>query len=105
MSRLDPLPHTVIHTGDMTHTGAPEAFAHARDILAGLPMPLYTTPGNRDGRDAALPYAVDDHAVRLVAVDSLSDGDNKGDFCPARLAALDDALAVAPATPTGLGTR
>ena len=102
ISRLDPLPHAVIHTGDMTHTGSPEAFAHARDLLAGLPMPLYTTPGNRDGRDAAVPYVVDDHAVRLVAMDSLSNGDNKGDFCAARLAALDGALAAAPATPTAI---
>lgn len=102
MSRLDPLPEAVIHTGDMTQTGDPEAFAHARDIMAGLPMPLYATPGNRDGRDGLVPYAVDDHPVRLIAVDSLSDGDNRGDFCPARLAALDDALAAAPATPTAI---
>ena len=102
ISRLDPLPHAVIHTGDMTHTGEPEAFAHARDLMAGLPMPLYTTPGNRDGRDAVVPYAVDDHPERLVAVDSLSDGDNKGDFCAARLAALDAILAAAPTTPTAI---
>ena len=102
ISRLDPLPEAVIHTGDMTHTGDPEAFAHARDLMARLPMPLYTTPGNRDGRDALVPYAVDDHPVRLIAMDSLSDGDNKGNFCPARLAALNDALAAAPATPTAI---
>jgi Icc protein len=102
ISRLDPLPDAVIHTGDMTHTGDPAAFAHAHEIMAALAMPLYTTPGNRDGRDAVVPYAVDDHPVRLIAMDSLSDGSNKGDFCAARLAALDAMLAVATDTPTAI---
>ncbi len=102
IARLDPLPDAVIHTGDMTQNGDAEAFAHARDLMAGLAMPLYTTPGNRDGRDGAVPYAVDDHPVRLVAMDSLSDGENKGDFSAARLAALDAMLAAAPNTPTAI---
>jgi Icc protein len=102
IARLVPLPQAVIHTGDMTQNGEADEFAHAREIIATLPMPLYTTPGNRDGHDGAVPYAVDDHPVRLVAMDSLSDSHAMGDFCPARLAALDTILAAVPDTPTAL---
>jgi 3',5'-cyclic AMP phosphodiesterase CpdA len=116
---LDPPPDAVIHTGDMTQNGRRAEFAHARSLLAALAMPLYVTPGNRDGRHglarafagdgymtpdcAFVHYAVEDHPVRLVAVDSLDDdGGGKGDLCPARLAALDATLAEAPARPTAL---
>ena len=116
---LDPMPDAVIHTGDMTQHGRAAEFAHARELLAALEAPLYVPPGNRDGRKgmarafaedgymmadgAFVHYAVEDHPVRLVAVDSLDDnGSNKGDLCHARLAALDATLAEAPAWPTVL---
>ena len=116
---LDPMPDAVIHTGDMTQHGQAAEFAHARALLAALEMPLYVIPGNRDGRQgmarafagdghmmpdcAFVHYAVEEHTVRLVAVDSLAaDGSAKGDFCQARLAALDATLAEAPARPTAL---
>jgi 3',5'-cyclic AMP phosphodiesterase CpdA len=99
---LDPLSQAVIHTGDMTQNDRPDEFAHAREIMAALPVPLYTTPGNRDGHDDAVPYAVDDHPVRLVAMDSLSDSHAMGDFSPRRLATLDAVLTAAPATATAI---
>jgi len=116
---LDPLPDAVIHTGDITQHGRAAEFAHARALLQRLEAPLYVTPGNRDGRDgvvgafavdgyimpdyAFVHYAIDEHPVRLVAVDSLGDGIGpKGDFCHDRLAALDATLAEAPARPTAL---
>ena len=116
---LDPKPDAVIHTGDMTQHGLAAEFDHARALLAALQAPLYVTPGNRDGRQgmasafagdghmtpagAFVHYAVEDHPVRLVAVDSLAaDGGGKGDFCPARLAALDATLGEAPGRPTAL---
>ena len=119
INSLDPMPDAVIHTGDMTQHGQAAEFSHARTILAELKAPLYVTPGNRDGRDgmsrafaldgymkadcAFVHYAVDKHPVRLVTVDSLADdGDNKGDFCQARMAALDTTLAEKPVQPTAL---
>ncbi len=115
---LDPLPDAVIHTGDMTQHGQAAEFAQARSLLAALKVPLYVTPGNRDGRAgmvrafagdgyvvpdcAFVHYAVERHAVRLVTVDSLADGSAKGDLGPARLAALDASLAEAPARATAL---
>lgn len=108
----------VIHTGDMAHNGTPAKYRDALDILAGLRAPFYAAAGNRDdrtlirtnfpaGRDlgpdgAFLQYSIDDHALRLVALDSLSAQSNMGDFCTARAAALDRALAEAPDKPTVL---
>jgi len=116
---LDPLPDAVIHTGDMTQNGQAAEFAHAQALLAALEVPFYVTPGNRDGREemvrafagdgrmmpdcAFVHYAIEEHPVRLVTVDSLADdGSAKGDLCPARLAALDSTLAEAPTQPTAL---
>ena len=116
---LDPRPDAVIHTGDMTQHGLAAEFAQARALLAALEVPLYVTPGNRDGREgmarafagdgdmmsacAFVHYAVEEHPVRLLAVDTLAnDGGVKGDLCHTRLAMLDATLAEAPARPTAL---
>ena len=48
---LEPMPNAIIHTGDMTQHGQATEFAHARSLLAVLDVPLYVTPGNRDGRE------------------------------------------------------
>ncbi len=117
INSLDPRPDAVIHTGDMTQTAAATEIALACELLAPLAMPLYVTPGNRDGRQALIGaffgddcvadggfvhYAVNHHPVRLVAIDSLSGNNNKGNFCRARLDALDTTLAQTPARPTAL---
>jgi 3',5'-cyclic AMP phosphodiesterase CpdA len=106
----------VIHTGDSVHGGEAEAYAHLGEILAGLEAPLFMVPGNRDRREALrgvfahaarlpakdefLHYAVEDHPVRLVAIDSVAAGDRKGSFCAARHAWLEETLAQAPDRPT-----
>ena len=117
INNLDPRPDAVIHTGDMTQTAASTEVALASELLAPLAMPLYVTPGNRDGRQPLtgifidedcvadggfVHYAIDRHPVRLVAVDSLSGDNNKGNFCRARLDALDVTLSQAPDRPTAL---
>ena len=56
---LDPMPDAVIHTGDMTQHGQAAEFAHARSLLAVLDVPLYVTPGNRDGREGIARALVD----------------------------------------------
>lgn len=106
----------VIHTGDSVHHGAAEEYAHLREILAELEVPLFITPGNRDRHGelrAALSgltylprdsehfhYAVDDYPVRLVALDSVEPGERKGVFCSQRLAWLEETLAREPAKRT-----
>ena len=107
----------VIHTGDSVHHGAAEEYAHLREILSDLNAPLYFTPGNRDRKEgvraaldglAYLPkgdflhYAVEDHHLRLVALDSVTAADRKGTFCAERLVWLEDTLSTGSETPTVL---
>jgi 3',5'-cyclic AMP phosphodiesterase CpdA len=114
---LDPRPDAVLATGDLTDHGSPEEYAVLREILADLAPPLYVIPGNHDHRDrlleafadhAYLPrpgaafahYAVDDHPVRLVGLDTTVPGEPYGAMCDARLAWLDATLGAAPDRPT-----
>jgi 3',5'-cyclic AMP phosphodiesterase CpdA len=106
----------VIFTGDTVQHGQPEEYAHLRELLAPLDVPLYLVPGNRDNNDALrlafgdqpylprngdfLHYAVEDHARRLVAIDSTFPGERKGVFCPARQAWLEAVLSDQPNRPT-----
>ncbi len=109
-------PDAVIFTGDTVQHGSPEEYAFLRELLAPLEAPLYFVPGNRDDKiamrtafddQAFLPEngdflhcVVENHAVRLVALDSTSPGERKGVFCPARLAWLDAVLNDRPDKPT-----
>ena len=109
-------PDAVIFTGDMVQHGQPEEYARLRELLAPLDAPLYLVPGNRDDNDALrtaftdkpylpeigdfLHYVIEDHAVRLVAIDSTSSGERKGVFCPARQTWLDGVLSEHPNRPT-----
>ena len=102
----------VVHTGDSVHDGMAEEYAHLREILADLEAPLFLIPGNRDRHDALraafnhlsylprngdfLHYVVEDHPLRLIALDSVAVGEPKGEFCARRLAWLEETLAGEP---------
>jgi len=106
----------VVHTGDSVHNGIAEEYAHLREILAELEAPLFLVPGNRDRHGALraafddlsylpkdgdfLHYAVEDHPIRLVGLDSVVAGERKGVFCAQRLAWLEETLAREPDGPT-----
>ncbi len=108
----------VVHTGDSVHHGLAEEYAHLRGILADLAAPLFLIPGNRDRHDALraafdhlsylprngdfLHYTVEDHPIRLVALDSVAASERKGVFCARRLAWLEETLAREPDRPTVL---
>jgi len=109
-------PDAVIFTGDTVQHGQPEEYAQLRELLAPLEAPLYLVPGNRDdkgalrsvfgdqpcqpGKDDFFHYVVEDHRLRLVALDSTFPGERKGVFCPARQAWLDRVLSEQPSQPT-----
>ena len=100
----------------MTERGKADEFAHAREILERLDIPLYVIPGNRDGRGGMrrafadhdylprgggfMSYTLEHYPVRLVALDSLEAGSPMGHVCEARLAWLDTALASQADRPT-----
>ena len=98
----------VLVTGDLADDGGRESYAVLRERLAALDCPFHLIPGNHDRRQllveafpdhAYLPrtgflqYAIEDHAVRLIALDTLIEGRDDGVLCEERLAWLDAALA------------
>jgi Icc protein len=115
LRRLDPQPDLVVITGDLVDLGNAEEYARLRALLAPLPQPLLVVPGNHDARDALrqafadggylpasgfLHYAVDDHPLRIIGLDTLIPGQGGGELCAERLAWLARTLAARPAAPT-----
>jgi 3',5'-cyclic AMP phosphodiesterase CpdA len=108
VNALNPAPDVILHTGDIVHNGRTEEYAEAVRILAKANAPVYVIPGNKDDRAnlraAFLPhgylkpgadfieYSVEDHPVKLIAVDTLNTSSNKGDFCSVRAKRLIDLI-------------
>jgi Icc protein len=105
-------PDVVVMTGDLTESGAPAEYAHLRELIAPLTMPVYLIPGNHDERGALIAafadhaylgqfppyvqYAIEDHALRIVAIDTVVPGEGRGELCEKRLAWLARTLAAQP---------
>jgi 3',5'-cyclic AMP phosphodiesterase CpdA len=100
INALDPRPDLVLATGDLVDAGLAAEYARLRALLAPLAMPVYLIPGNHDARDplrAAFPehaylpgtgflqYVVEGHAMRLLALDTLTPGKGHGELCAERL--------------------
>jgi 3',5'-cyclic AMP phosphodiesterase CpdA len=96
INALDPPPDAIVHTGDIVHNGRRDEYAQAAALLAKAHAPVYVLPGNKDDRAnlrAAfskqsylastcefIDYAIEDHPVRLIALDTLKPGRNRGEF-------------------------
>ncbi|WP_119299547.1 phosphodiesterase [Dongia deserti] len=100
LTALRPAPDVVLVTGDLVDAGMAEEYAHFRELLAPLRMPVYLIPGNHDLRDPLravfaehrylpsgdfIQYVVDDKPVRLIALDTLTPGAPHGELCEERL--------------------
>ena len=117
INQLDPQPDAVIHTGDLANRGKAGEYAAASRLLQALRAPLYVTVGNRDERthlreafitqncfptgESFVQYAVEGHAVRLLALDTQGHS-RKGDYCEKRAAGLLEALAEEPDKPVAV---
>ena len=109
-------PDVVVMTGDLVDSGKPGQYALLREIIAPLSMPVYLIPGNHDDREAlraAFPdhaylnqfppyiqYAIEEHELRIVAIDTVIPGQDCGELCAQRLEWLALTLATAPRRPT-----
>ena len=118
INKLDPQPDIVIHTGDMAHNGTASKYKEALRILGRLNCPLYISAGNRDDRAEILShfpqeryllpdtpfvqYSVEGYEVRLIALDTLSENTNMGNFCKMRADSLRTTLAEEPLKPTAI---
>ena len=114
LCEMVPRPDLLLATGDLADTGDDsDSYARLKDALAGLPFPVYFALGNHDGRDAFranfpdapmpdgfLQYAIEDHDLRILVLDTLEEGRHGGNFCEVRAAWLRDRLAEAPGRPT-----
>lgn len=115
VNRLNPPPDITVLTGDLVENGEPEEYDHLRSLLAPLRMPVSAIPGNHDARepmreafigDGYLPrqgflnYAIEDYALRIVALDTLVPGEGGGLLCSERLRWVDNVLGQAPDRPT-----
>jgi 3',5'-cyclic-AMP phosphodiesterase len=120
VAAMKPAPDVVLITGDLTENGLPAEYANLAALLRQhLTMPVYVIPGNHDRRDnfrrelANMPgvtfdptyvqYAVDDHEVRLVMLDTVVFGHGHGELRDEQLTWLDRTLAAAPDKPTIVG--
>lgn len=93
-------PDLVVVSGDLTQTGAASEVAHAAEILNRLTCPWYVVPGNHDERqslwdalagtacptreDGFLNFALTDHPVQIIGLDSTAPGQPGGALCPRR---------------------
>lgn len=106
-------PDAVLVSGDLTDDGAVGGYRLAKEMLAGLALPLHVIPGNHDDRgrlreafelpgsgEEPINYSVRVGKLRLVAFDSIVPGRDPGDFPPEQLRWLDAALAAEPEAPT-----
>jgi 3',5'-cyclic AMP phosphodiesterase CpdA len=114
--KLPQQPDAVIATGDLVDYGRPDEYALLRELLAPLTMPLYLMAGNHDERGqlrASFPdhpylrqwepfvqYAIEEHPLRLVALDTVIPMQGGGELCAERLAWLDRTLKAQPDKPT-----
>ena len=116
LNHLDPRPDIVVMTGDLVDSGRPEQYRTLRGILAAIEQPIYVIPGNHDDRRALreefsdhaylpsdgefLHYAIDNHPLRLIGLDTTVPGEPWGDLCPRRLQWLDSRLSERRDRPT-----
>jgi Icc protein len=111
---MTPRPDLLLATGDLVEDGFDEiSYPRLREILADLPFPVHFALGNHDSRadflawfpeaataDGFVQYAIEDHPVRILVLDTLEEGRHGGAFCELRAAWLRDRLGEEPERPT-----
>lgn len=114
--RLVPAPDLVIVTGDLVDHGERDEYREVRHLMEPLSTPVFVVPGNHDSRtelaraftdhrylprtERFLHYAIEGWPVRLVALDTVVEGQMAGEMCAERLSWLDRVLAAERDQPT-----
>ena len=108
INALAPAPDMIIHTGDIVQNGRLDEYQRAAEVMQRADAPVYVMVGNKDDRahlrqtfssasyptadEGFIAYSIEDYPVRLVVLDTLNPGSNKGEFCAERLAGLEKML-------------
>jgi 3',5'-cyclic AMP phosphodiesterase CpdA len=114
LTEMAPRPDLLLATGDLVEDGFDDiSYERLRDALSDLPFPVHFALGNHDSRDDFLAwfpeaetadgfvqYAIEDHAVRILVLDTLEEGRHGGAFCERRAEWLRERLAEEPDRPT-----
>jgi len=116
---LDPVDCVVV-TGDLTDHGSAEEYAHLRQLLAPLNLPLRAIPGNHDTREAMrAAFATEDWMpasgpiqwhhdfgpFAMVGLDTLVEGAPYGMLCESGLGFLARSLKITPGKPVVVATH
>ena len=111
---LSPRPDLMLVTGDIANDGDDaQSYARYAEAIADLPFPVWPLMGNHDSRAPFLKqfpetpsaggfiqYAIEDHPLRILVLDTLEAGRHGGAFCETRAAWLAARLDEAPERPT-----
>ena len=109
-------PDAVLATGDLVQKAVRQDYGNFRRKLDRLKAPYYVITGNHDDRAMMretfgdhgylpqdgdfLQYVIEGFPLRLIALDTLIEGENNGEICAARRQWLADRLAEEPDRPT-----
>lgn len=114
LQTLDVPPDLLMLSGDLVDAGSEEEYRRLRNCLDGLIFPYCLMPGNHDrhaplrrvfadhdylGRSERIHYYRDVRGLRLIALDTVVEGEEGGNLDDAQLQWLDSLLRVAPAQP------
>jgi 3',5'-cyclic AMP phosphodiesterase CpdA len=120
VAALQPRPDALLLSGDIVDEPSIAAYEQARQLLAGLGLPVHAIPGNHDDRDmlrehfraqsasgpgpgpagAPVRFAVGCGALRLLGCDTTHAGRDDGAFAAEQRDWLDVTLGEQPDTPT-----
>jgi 3',5'-cyclic AMP phosphodiesterase CpdA len=113
VAALPDRPDALLASGDLSDDGSPQSYAFVREELERLGLPYFVLPGNHDDRAALrqafdlagegeepINYAADLGPLRLVAVDTVLPGADRGELDDIALTLIEAELATAPEQPT-----
>jgi hypothetical protein len=113
LCEMQPRPDLLLCTGDLTERGDRQSFQRLKEALAPLPFPYHLVVGNHDLRGPLLEvfpetktergfvqYAIDEHPLRILVLDTLEESRHAGAFGPERARWLAARLDEAPDRPT-----
>ncbi|MBM3567291.1 MAG: phosphodiesterase [Alphaproteobacteria bacterium] len=114
LNQILPRPDIVLLTGDLIDAFKIEEYRRLRGLLDRLRLPYALIPGNHDARagmravfgDQPFPktgfiqYTIEHLPLRLIGLDTLVEGEHRGQLCAQRLDWLEARLAEQPERPT-----
>jgi 3',5'-cyclic AMP phosphodiesterase CpdA len=121
INTLNPMPDIVLITGDLVDEGARGSYLYVRQLLTSLKPPFLIVPGNHDHKEelcrtfpehtylrenvpenseSSPCFAYETFPLRLIGLDTVTQGEYAGGLSPERLQWLEDTLCQRTDMPT-----